>query len=251
MKSIWRKIFCAVLITTLACFASDAQVINLPKYQFGISGGVFVYQGDLAAEDFGSYQTLKPAVNLFVSKLLSASFAARGNLAFGGLRGDDAVYNEPEYRRQRNFNFHSPVLELSAIGEWNILGRNYVLRGFSPYMFAGTGVGFWKIRRDYSHLNAEYFGMTSETITGLNTDIQRSPPKALLVFPVGIGFRYYLSDKIGFTAESMYRIMSNDYLDGFSQSVNPVKGDHYYSHTVGVVYRVGKKNSLNCPVMKY
>jgi hypothetical protein len=190
-------------------------------------------------------------MNIFASKLFSPSFALRANLAFGSLKGDDAKYSHPDYRQQRNFNFTSPVLEISGIAEWNILGRNYISRGFSPYVFAGIGYGFLKIKRDYSRLNLEYFGDGSEIVTGLAADALRPLPNGVLVLPVGAGARYYLSDRIGISAETSFRIMSNDYLDGFSQAANPSKGDHYYSHTIGVVYRLGKKNTLGCPVMKY
>ena len=247
MKSILRKIFFAAAITTLGTTANAQS--NLAKYQFGIHTGVFVYQGDLTPETFGSYKTLRPVIQFFGSRFLSSSFLLRANLAFGSLRGDDAKYDEPAYRQQRNFNFHSPVMELSGMMEWNILGRNYISRGFSPYLFAGAGTSFLRVRRDYSRLNAEYFANAPELFSGLNADIQHSPPKVLLVIPVGAGVRFYLSDKIGVSAESSYRIMSNDYLDGFSQAVNPSKGDHYYSHTVGVVYRLGKKNTMDCPVV--
>ena len=88
-------------------------------------------------------------------------------------------------------------------------------------------------------------------MTGLAEDAQRSLPKGLLVLPVGIGTRYYLSDKIGISAETSYRLSSTDYLDGFSQSANPSKRDQYYSHSIGIVYRLGKKNTLDCPVIRY
>lgn len=250
MKSAWKEILCALTMIIGIQLSAAAQT-NLPKYQFGFSAGVFVYQGDLTPEPLGAYKTLTPIINFLASKFISSSILLRGNLAFGGLHGDDAVYNEPEYRKQRAFNFHSPVLELSGIAEWNFLGRNYITRGFAPYVFGGAGVSFVHVTRDYSHLNAEYFGTASPVIAGLNEDLQHSPPKALLVVPVGIGMRYYFSDKIGVSAESSYRIMSNDYLDGFSQAANPAKGDHYYSHTVGVVYRIGKKNQLACPVVTF
>jgi hypothetical protein len=250
MKSILKEAACVLVILIRINFSSEAQT-NIPKFQFGVSAGTFVYQGDLTPSVLGSYKTLRPAINLFASKLFSSSFALRGNLAFGGLRGNDAVYDHPEYRQQRNFNFTSPVLEISGIAEWNILGRNYISRGFSPYLFAGAGFSFLKIRRDYSNLNTEYFSAESELMTGLTTDAQRALPRGLLVLPVGIGTRYYLSDRIGISAETSYRIMSNDYLDGFSQAANPAKGDHYYSHTIGIVYRLGKKNILACPVIRY
>ena len=118
-------------------------------------------------------------------------------------------------------------------------------------MFAGVGYSFLRIRRDWSNLDTEYFSAESELMTGLSEDAERSVPKGLLVLPVGIGVRYYLSDKIGISAETSYRITSTDYLDGFSQSVNPSKKDYYHSHSIGIVYRLGKKNMLDCPVIRY
>lgn len=225
--------------------------INVPKFQFGIGAGAFVYQGDLTPSSIGSYKTLKPGLNLFAAKLFSPSLSARVNLTLASLKGDDAKYDKPEYRQQRNFNFHTPVAEISALGEWNILGRNSASRGFSPYLFAGIGYSFLKIKRDWSNLNTEYFGIESEFMTNLSSDAQHSVPKGLLVFPIGIGARYYLSDKIGISAETSYRFTSTDYLDGFSLSANPAKKDYYYSHSVGLVYRLGKKNMLDCPVVRY
>jgi len=175
----------------------------------------------------------------------------RANLAFGGLSGDDAKYDNPEYRKQRNFNFRSPVAEIAAIGEWNILGRNYITKGLSPYLFGGAGYSFLKIHRDWSKLNTEYFSPESAPMSGLTEDTQHALPRGLLVLPVGVGARYYLSDKIGISAETSYRFFSNDYLDGFSKAANPAKKDSYYSHTIGVVYRVGKQNTLDCPAVRY
>jgi hypothetical protein len=250
MKTTLNAATCLFLILSVNCFSANAQT-NVPKFQFGISAGTFIYQGDLTPSLFGSYRTLKPAINLFASKLFSSSFSLRTNLAFGKLKGDDAKYDKPEYRQQRNFNFTSPVVEISGMVEWNILGRNYSSQGFAPYLFAGAGYSFLKIKRDWSNFNTEYFGAESVLMTGLTADAQHSLPKGLLVIPVGVGARYYLSDKIGISAETSYRFISTDYLDGFSQAVNPDKKDNYYSHTIGIVYRLGKKNLLDCPVVRY
>jgi opacity protein-like surface antigen len=250
MKSTLNAATCLFVILFVNSFNANGQT-NIPKFQFGISAGTFIYQGDLTPSRFGSYQTLKPAINFFASKLFSSSFSLRANLAFGKLKGDDAKYDNPEYRQQRNFNFTSPVAEISGIAEWNILGRNYSTNGFAPYLFAGAGFSFLRIKRDWSNFNTEYFGAESEVITGLLADAQHSLPKGLLVFPVGAGVRYYLSDKIGISAETSYRLFSADYLDGFSQAANPERSDNYYSHTIGIVYRLGKNNTLACPVIKY
>ncbi len=250
MHVLFKETACVILLMYCVNQTINGQ-INVPKFQFGIGAGAFIYQGDLTPSSVGSYKTLKPGLNLFAAKLFSPFLSARVNLTVAALKGDDAKYDNPEYRQQRNFNFRTPVAEISGLGEWNILGRNYTSRGFSPYLFAGIGYSFLKIKRDWSNLNTEYFGAESEFMTGLSTDAQRSLPKGLLVFPIGIGARYYLSDKIGISAETSYRFTSTDYLDGFSRSANPAKKDYYYSHTVGVVYRLGKKNMLDCPVVKY
>lgn len=250
MKPHKQIAFAAILFLYVYSPALYSQTNN-PKFLFGVGAGTFVYQGDLTPSTPGSYKTLKPALNLLATKFFSPSFSVRANLALGALKGDDSKYSEPEYRQQRNFNFQTPVTELSAIAEWNVLGRNYVSRGFSPYVFAGMGYAFLRIRRDWSRLNTEYFSAELAFMPGLAEDAQQDPPRGLLVVPVGIGARYYLSDKIGISAETTYRISSTDYLDGFSRAANSGKKDNYYSHSVGIVYRLGKKNMLDCPVVRY
>ncbi|MGZ8556783.1 MAG: DUF6089 family protein [Chitinophagaceae bacterium] len=250
MNIVLKEAVCMMTILYCHNLAIYAQ-INTAKFQFGAGAGAFIYQGDLAPSSLGSYKTIKPVINLFAAKFFSSSFSLRGNLAFGGLKGDDAKYSDPVYRQHRNFNFRTPVAEIAGIAEWNALGRNSISKGFSPYLFAGVGFSFLKIKRDWANLDTEYFSAESAMMTGLAEDAQRSLPKVLMVLPVGIGARYYLSDKIGISAETSYRLSSTDYLDGFSQSANPSKRDHYYSHTIGVVYRLGKKNSWDCPVVRY
>lgn len=242
-----KSITLLVLILT-AGFAAKAQVFeNVPKWQFGVGGGVFVYQGDLSQEKFGSYKTLRPAIQVFGGKLLSAGFGWRFNLALGSLKGDDAVYDQPEYRKQRAFNFNTPVTELSAMVEWNILNRNYSVKKLAPYAGVGIGYSFLKIERDFSRFNPEYFPTTTTTSIGLNEDLQHEPPRGQFAIPLFVGLRYFVSDKVGLGLETNYRRISTDYLDGFSQAVNPKQGDSYYSHTLNLILRFGKYNMIDCP----
>ena len=67
------------------------------------------------------------------------------------------------------------------------------------------------------------------------------------VFPVGFGLRYGVSNRLAVNAETSYRFTRTDYLDGFSKAVNPLKGDTYSSISIGAIYRIGKKNMLDCP----
>lgn len=223
-----------------------------PRYEFGINLGFLVYQGDLTPSRLGSFRTQKFSLGLHASRLLNSSLSARANLLFGKLKGDDAVYEKPEYRQQRNFNFISPVTELSGQLVYNLLGRNYIEKGFSPYLFAGAGLSLVKIKRDWSSINLEYFGgETSEVATGLAADAARNMPRLLPVIPVGAGVKYFFTPRLAANAEASYRLTRTDYLDGFSQAANTQRGDHYLNYAIGVIYRTGNKSKLNCPKIKY
>jgi hypothetical protein len=231
-------------------FSVIAQT-NTPKFEIGAGLAGFVYQGDLTPNSLGSFRTIRPGLVLSAAKLLDASFAIRVNAAFGGLKGDETRYDNPEYRKLRAFKFRTPVIELSGHLVWNPFGKQYAPKGFAPYLFGGIGLSYFNIRRDASELDLSYFGETSEIPALLAEDEARTLPKLRMVIPAGLGVRYHLSSKLALNIESAYRIPFTDYLDGFSRSANPSQSDHYHSVMIGGIYRIGNKNTLACPVIKY
>jgi opacity protein-like surface antigen len=159
------------------------------------------------------------------------------------LSGNDAAYKIPEWRQQRNFNFRTSNLELSELLVWNAWSTE---RKFVPYLFGGIGLSFLNIKRDWSQFNGEFF--TGENLgSRLAEDISHNTPKVLPDVPVGIGVRYSVTKNLSLMGETAYRFTRTDYLDGFSKAGNPQLYDHYQSHTIGVLYKFGKKSELNCP----
>mgnify|MGYP000935944430 CR=1 FL=1 len=227
--------------------------LNLSKWQVGANVGAFIYQGDLTPSPIGSYRTASPGFGLHISRVLSPSFLARTNFQRANLKGDDAVYASPSWRRDRNFMFSTPVTEISELLVWNIFRntQNQQDRKFSPYVFAGAGVSLLRVNRDYSRMNKAIFTSESQVISGLAVDMAHRTPRALLVLPVGAGVEYNLSPHISLTAETSFRYTFTDYLDGFSQSANPKRKDYYHSHTIGLIYKFQKKNQWDCPAMRY
>ena len=245
MMSVLKKTALTAIIILSTTPLLHAQ-IDLSKYEIGLSGGVFVYQGDLTPQPLGSYKTMKPQLALHVYRILSPAFSVRLNLNRGKLYGNDAVYSNPAWRKQRNFNFTTPVTELSVQGVWNILQARSPR--FSPYVFAGAGLSFLKIKRDWSNLDPALFGEGSDAQAGLAIDAAKTLPRIIPVVPVGAGVRYALNDRFSLTGETSYRLSFTDYIDGFSKSANPGKNDHYLSHSIGVIYSFGKKDKkLGCP----
>jgi hypothetical protein len=249
MKSVLKSSLLTVVIISGNFYLGNAQ-IDLSKYEVGLSGGVFVYQGDLTPQALGSYKTMKPQLALHLYRIISPAFAVRFNINRGKLYGNDAKYSNPDWRQQRNFNFTTPVTELSVQGVWSFLQSRSPR--FSPYVFAGAGFSFVKIKRDWSNINTTVFGDGSDVQAGLAVDAAKSTPRIIPVVPVGAGVRYALNDRFSLTGETSYRLSFTDYLDGFSKSANPDKNDHYLSHSIGIIYSFNKKNNnkgLGCPVV--
>ena len=235
--------------------STHAQDLNRP-YEFGFAAGISVYQGDLTPNPLGSFETMQFAINLHAGKVLNRFFIVRANFIYSRLRGDDKIYDHPEYRQQRNFNFHSPLSELSVLLLYNPLGKNYSSKGFSTYFFAGAGLSLLAIKRDHSAFNAAYFGDGSDLPARIAVDDAHITPRVIPAVPVGVGIRYNLSERFAVNAETSYRFLFTDYLDGFSKAAQPALNDHYHTTTVGLIYRTaakskGSKNKNGCPVMKY
>ena len=233
----------SIVLKTNAQFYKDMSV--------GLNAGIYIYQGDLTPERYGSFRTLKPGFSIFAKKPINHFLAARIHMSFAKLVGDDSRYSKPEYRQQRNFYFTSPVKEFSAQLVWNIRGRNYEDFGIMPYVFSGAGVSLIRVQKDYSRMDSTVFGKSSDVLAGLAVDNARGTPRTLLSVPVGIGAEYPISDRFSVNIETSYRFIFTDYLDGFSQSANPKLQDHYHSTSAGLIYKFGKRDKgIGCPVVK-
>ncbi|MFZ9387891.1 MAG: outer membrane protein [Chitinophagaceae bacterium] len=250
MRNIRNRIVPIFLLISFSFVNGFAQR-NVPVLEIGAGLAGFVYQGDLTPEALGSFRTIRPGLVLSAGRVFSGSFIMRVNASFGGLRGDETKYDHPEFRRYRAFRFRTPVVEITPQLVWNLLGKNYRVKGISPYIFGGAGVGFFNTRRDHSDFNAAYFSALPDITDRIAEDDKITPSRVRFILPVGAGIRWSISESFLMTAESAYRFLFSDYLDGFSQAVNPDQNDHYHTISVGVTYRMGNKSTLACPVIRY
>lgn len=140
---------------------------------------------------------------------------------------------------------------MSTVLVWNILGksadRDY--RKLSPYVFAGAGITFLNVKRDWSKIDTTFFDSKSTAIVGLGRDTLQATPRILPIIPLGIGLKYAISDKIGIKGEATYRVAFSDYIDGFSYSAYPGANDKYYGVSIGISFNLGK-NNYKCPTLK-
>ncbi len=251
MKSL--RAFSVLCLFVFTFFIASSQSSLIPKYEIGVHLGTFIYQGDLTPNDLGAFNTMKPGFAISATRNINSLYAIRFQLLRGSLKGDDATYNDPAWRQQRNFNFKTPVTELSLQVVRNILSlvpNEAGIINFSPYVFGGLSYSFLKIKRNWSQFDYSHFASETAIINGLAEDIDHKVPKGIFSIPIGFGVRYGITEKLSFSLEGTYRILDTDYLDGFSQAANPDKNDHYHTLMAGLIYSFGKRNRLACPVIK-
>lgn len=223
----------------------QAQIVS-GKNEIGVNIGALIYQGDLSPKAVGSVKTARPMLGIYYNRILTPYWSFRANLNVGSLHGDDSRFTQPAYMQHRNFNFSSSVVELSAMGVYNIYGNNDNFRKFSTYLFGGAGVSFLNIKRDYSRLDTAYFSSSAKLVSGIATDSAARLPRAIPIIPMGIGIKYTLLPRISLVAEGTYRYLFTDYLDGFSHAANPKLKDSYYGVSIGAVFNFGK-DQMACP----
>ena len=243
----------ALCLYSLIFLNSYSQSELIPRYELGLHIGTFIYQGDLTPNDYGAFNTMKAGFAISATRNLNSLYAIRFQLLRGSLKGDDSKYKKPDWRQQRNFKFKTPVTELSIQGVRNILSLRSNEAGiinFTPYIFGGVSYSFLNIKSDWSSFNYSHFAGETAVINGLNEDVDHKLPKGLFSIPIGGGVRYGINEKLSFSLEGTYRIIGNDYLDGFSQSANPDMGDHYHTLMAGLIYSFGKRNKFGCPKIK-
>lgn len=200
MKKLALLIF--TLPITLMTFAQTTE--------FGLTGGVATYSGDLTPEEIGLYvKQFQPAYGVFVRFQPIDRIGLR--LAFNGgwVSGDDRNGANPE----RGLNFTSSIMEVSALAEVETF-RIYKRRGnnyLALYLFGGGGL----FRFDPQ---TEFEG-NKVALQPIGTEGQGLPrygqPYRLTQFnvPFGLGLKYVISTRFTIGVEFGGRKLFTDYLD--------------------------------------
>jgi hypothetical protein len=196
-----------VLSLSLAVTWAVAQDMEL-----GILGGVSLYSGDLAPEEFGVYfEELGPAIGAFGRLNFNKSLAARFGITYGQITANDANGTMPE----RGLEIQTSILEFALTAEWNLftLGNR---RGtqFKPYLFAGGGLYLFSPEGRFDNEWIE--------LQPLGTEAQGAPgyeePYTLTQFnvPVGLGMRFIFNESWSLGVEFGGRKLFTDHLDDVS-----------------------------------
>jgi opacity protein-like surface antigen len=194
-------------LTTLIIFC--AALANAQRLHVTAFGGFSNYQGDLQDKRFTLNQS-HAAFGIGAAYEVTDKIAARANITFGKLSGDDKQNTK---NAARNLNFTSSITDIHLGLEYYLL--NPYNHRLTPYVFAGISY-FSYNPYTYDTLNRNFF------LQPLSTEGQgflqgRSKYKLnQFSFPFGGGAKFSLSENIRVGAEVGLRKTNTDYLDDVS-----------------------------------
>jgi opacity protein-like surface antigen len=183
-----------------------------------LEGGFFIgtsnYAGDLVEANLGvEMEETNLAAGVLLRYNINDWVSVRGSFTYGQISGSDANARA-ENRAQRNLSFRSNIYEFAVIPEFNILGFNPYDRFYSPYVFLGLGVFNFNPEAE---LDGQWFDLQP-----LGTEGQGLPGRpsqynlTQLAIPMGIGFKYAITEYWTVGVEISSRYTLTDYLDDVS-----------------------------------
>ncbi|MFZ4543795.1 MAG: DUF6089 family protein [Saprospiraceae bacterium] len=184
----------------------------------GIFTGVSNYQGDIV-----KYQIIPRESNFayggFFRYTLSRKFSIKSNVYFGKLSGTDN--NFPD-RISRGYSFSTKILEGGINFEYDPFGKGrYNKKGLftpvrTPYIF--TGIGAVKF-------NPVTKGLRDDAKE--NKFFENRQTVFNYMIPFGIGYKYDYNEHFSLGIELSSHLPFSDYMDGVSESADPLHNDWY------------------------
>lgn len=184
--------------------------------EFGVQLGTAHYFGDLNPNS--RLNRPKIAAGVFFRRQINNYVAIRIGGNFAQLGYSDVYETKNEFRRRRNLSFNTNIWELMVQGDFNFFRFNPTNPNerFTPYVTFGAGVvGF----NPYAFLgNKKYFLQPLGTEGQGSAAFSDRRPYSLtaLAFPVGLGVKFALTDRMNLNLEVAHRFTTSDYIDDVS-----------------------------------
>lgn len=203
---------------TLLIFISTAFITKGQTYytstEWGVAFGASQYFGDLNT-NYG-FKTVTPAVGIYMRKHMNPYIALKFVANYTQVSYDDK-YNTDAYEQARNLNFTSPIVEVITQAEFNffkfITGDPFYR--WTPFLTGGAGVFYYN---PYTTYNGQNYNLRPLGTEGQNTGTGKPYSPIGVVFPIGMGVKYWLKGGINLTLEITDRLTTTDYLDDVSST---------------------------------
>ena len=203
-----------LFIIVLGTSTNAQRYDYIQQGEYGITAGAAHYFGDLNTR--AAINRPKPALGIFFRKQFGNYVGLRIAAHFAQVGYSD-TYSKNDYQKARNLSFNSNIWELGVQGDFNffkfIPGDPDHL--FTPYVTLGAGVFNYD---PYAYLNGKKeflrpLGTEGQTL-GYNGRKQYGT--MAFCFPIGVGVKYSINDRMNLSFEVAQRLTTTDYLDDVS-----------------------------------
>ena len=197
---------------TAVCFIFLFSMASAQEWELGLQAGASGYMGDINPENPLAFNDW--AAGAFVKYNLNPTWGVRGNFTYANTSAYDGN-SRVKQRRERNLGFFGPVIEASAVVDFNFFKwlpqRGKVV--YTPYIFAGIG-GIW--------FEPKWYDLTLTERQEINLRDHQTEGVAYenraITIPFGAGFKYNLRGPWTVGVELGYRLALTDYLDDVSEN---------------------------------
>jgi opacity protein-like surface antigen len=211
-----KKLFFVVLLVSAVTMTNAQYEAIVQQGEIGLSLGASHYFGDLNTQ--ARLNRPKIAVGAFFRKQFGNYVGMRVSAHYTQLGYSDIYSTDNDYQRRRNLSFNSNIFELAVQGDFNFFkflpGDPY--HAFTPYVTIGAGVFSYD---PYAFLNNQKVFLRPLGTEGQGSDAypDRKPYNTMaFAFPLGVGVKYAINDRINIGAEVTHRFTTTDYLDDVS-----------------------------------
>lgn len=197
---------------------SQAQVDGSVKV--GFSG----YQGDIHCRTdagLGVLEQLNMSFGLGARFALSEALGLRAEGSYFHLSADETLFEDVGHRN-RGWSFDNKFIEVAAMLDYEFMRKNRrnaggkFQRTLTPLVFGGVGLMFDNADVNFRNANP----------SGLSEDVEKTG-KARFALPVGLGLKYYITERVALALETGIRLPVSDYYDGISQTASSDQKDAY------------------------
>ena len=235
------------------------------KWEVGLNFGPSFFLGDLGGNSGKGTNNLKD-MNLEFTKLMKGVFVTMYPRDWIGVRlAADITYLEGSddiitttgidelWRKQRNLDFKTTIYEgyiaLEVFPTMFFNRQSDYAPKLRPYGLAGVGVFHFNPKGSITNAAGEksWHYLKPLRIEGQGmAEYPNSKPYKLTQFniPIGVGLKYYASERINLSTELLYRKTFTDYIDDVSKTyIDPTNYNKYLSGAdAALAYKLSDKS---------
>jgi opacity protein-like surface antigen len=213
-----RIIFALLIIVSFNAEVNAQWESIRQEGEIGFSLGAAHYFGDLNTR--ARINRPKPVIGVFFRKQFGNYIGLRVGAHYAQLGYSDIYNTSNDYQRRRNLSFNSNIFELAIQGDFNFF--KFVPgdpdHSFTPYVTFGVGIFSYD---PYAFLAGKKYFLRPLGTEGQGSAAYpgRTPYNTMAFsFPIGVGVKYAINDRMNVGVEVAHRFTSTDYLDDVSQT---------------------------------